>query len=509
MNIFDDTLYVVENEDYGIKETCFDGLGLYTKKDIPKGLTTLCFGDQSLPSAIANARHGQEVEESEIYKTNSKERLEKKQHYWDESYVQLWEETNPVKAFTVDLIKIDDCYVNMILKGVPKNVLKEGQHLYWKNPKLNLHFLIGTNARWIANAWVCSLPKSFQDNAINENDSNIHGIITRKRKLTNLYQKNIMDPLAIVVGNTGQPHPDDGMLPSEYIQKYQTMFPVPTAMINEPAKGVHANLLLVKNGTKYCFYATRTISAGSPLLWCYAPENAVPAKILQREQLQLQLKYLLQSPIALQPGMGMRVEAFPLQFTNEIDTVEPCDDGYWVTFLTPVSLRLNTTIFIEDKVYPVGYAPPSINDTYTVNVEGKDQQVDFVGHDCKKYRQGEDVCQYHEKALEFYKQVNRKKMSAYLELHFDSYLNRTTFDTSYCKDEHITVLPLDRTSLRPFAETYIQASDRKQNIKVETYMYQEKKYILVYASKNIPRDATFYASEEVYRKITKRKKSKR
>jgi len=100
-------------------------------------------------------------------------------------------------------------------------------------------------------------------------------------------------------------------------------------------------------------------------------------------------------------------------------------------------------------------------------------------------------------------------MSAYLESHFDAYLNRTTFDTSYCKDEHITVLPLDRASLRPFAETYIQASDRKQNIKVETYMYQEKKYILVYASKNIPRDATFYATKEVYRKITKRKKSKR
>ena len=507
MDIFENNKYVVENEDYGIKETFFDGLGLYTKKDIPKGLTALCFGEQSIPSAIVDGRHGKEVEESLMYRTNSEASIQKKVRYWDESYVQLWEETNPAKTSTVDLIKdTTGWYVQMVLKGVPNNVLKEQQNLYWKNNNLNLHFLIGTNVQWDENrnAWVCSLPKPFNNN-INENDSNIHSIITRKRRLTNLYQKNIMDPLAIVDKNTGQPHPDDGMLPSEYIQKYHHMFPIPTAMINEPAKGVHANLLLVKNGAKYCFYATRNISADSPLLWCYAPENAVPAKILQRDQ----LKYLLQSPIKLQPGMGMTVEATTLQFTNEIDTVEVCDDDYWVTFLTPVDLRINSTIFIEDKPYPVGYAPPSIDDTYTVNVNSKNEQVDFVGHDCKKYKEGEDVCQYHEKALDFYKVVNRQKMSAYLESHFDAYLNNNTFDTSYCKDEHITVLPLDRAYLRPFAETYIQASDRKQNIKVETYMYQKKKYILVYASKNIPRDATFYVSEDLYRKITKRKKSKR
>ena len=512
MDIFEDESYVVENEDYGIKETFFDGLGLYTKKDIPKGLTTLCFGDQSLSSAIDNVRHGQEVEESVMYETNSDASIQKKQQYWDESYVQLWEEANPVKAFTVDVIKIDDCYENMILNGVPKDAVKEGQHLYWKDKKLNLHFLIGKNARWNdeKKVWVCSLPKPFQDDAINENDSNIHGIITRKRKLTNLYQKNIMDPLAIVVGNTDQPHPDDGMLPREYIQKYKKMFPIPTAMINEPAEGVHANLLLVKNGSKYCFYATRIISAGSPLLWCYAPENAVPVKILQREQLQLQLKYLLQSPIVLQPGMGMTVKAALLQFTNEIDTVERCDDGYWVTFLKAVSLRVNTIIFIEDKVYPVGYAPPSINDTYMVNVEGREQQVDFVGHDCKKYRQGEDVCQYHEKALNFYKRIDIDKMEQYVNDNLDAYLNKAIFDQSYCKNECICLLPKSRAFLQAFATSYVTLSDRKSNIKVFKWKdNHNNSYLLVAASTNIPRGATFYADQTSYNQMTKKKKTKR
>lgn len=257
------------------------------------------------------------------------------------------------------------------LHGPSKETFVENQDLYWKDNN-GIHWHIGNHLVWsdVYQQWVCDMIYPINKWTNPNPDKRITG---RQDVLKNAYTKGIMDPL-YHGSKDGVPNEDDGMLPQAYIDKHKTMYPVPTACINEPIRGVHQNLLLLPfvDQFKRCeedalcvttnsnrdvryympFVATQNIDADTPLLWTYA----------------------------------------------------------------------------ESKPdYPIGYLPlTSLRFRYSFPLLSN-KTVDFTGNDCNTYTEdipNTGICAKHHHALQFYRDIDKDKVVPYV------YTHRGNFSTS-------------------------------------------------------------------------------